>query len=67
MECQHQLQRANDFGFETYFERQVKAHGKKMIFYFDFTGGEIYKMELNGLIKAADQAKNLICFNIFGW
>ena len=20
---------ANDFGFETYFERQVKAHGKK--------------------------------------
>ncbi len=50
---------ANDFGFETYFERQVKAHGKKddILFLISTGGGDLKSGASTSLIKAADEAK----------
>ena len=50
---------SNDFNYETFCERMVDAHGKKMIFYFLIsTGGGNYenKASLN-LVHAAFLAK----------
>lgn len=57
---------ANDFGFETYFERQVKAHGKKndILFLISTGGGNLQNGASTCLIKAADQAKKLDMFLI---
>jgi D-sedoheptulose 7-phosphate isomerase len=50
---------ANDFGFETYFERQVKAHGNKddILFLISTGGGNLENGASTCLIKAADEAK----------
>ena len=50
---------ANDFGFETYFERQVKAHGNKddILFLISTGGGEIENGSSTCLIKAAEEGK----------
>ncbi len=50
---------ANDFGFETYFERQVKAHGKKndILFLISTGGGDLKSGASTCLIKAADEGK----------
>ena len=50
---------ANDFGFETYFERQVKAHGNEgdILFLISTGGGNLENGASTCLIKAADEAK----------
>lgn len=50
---------ANDFGFETYFERQVKAHGNKndILFLITTGGGNLETGASTCLIKAAEEAK----------
>lgn len=50
---------SNDFGYETYFERQVKAHGKKddILFLMSTGGGDIKDGSSINLIKAALEAK----------
>jgi D-sedoheptulose 7-phosphate isomerase len=50
---------ANDFGFETYFERQVIAHGNKddILFLISTGGGNLENGASTCLIKAADEAK----------
>ena len=50
---------ANDFGFESYFERQVKAHGKKgdILFLISTGGGNLKSGASTNLIKAANEAK----------
>ena len=50
---------ANDFGFDTYFERQVKAHGNKddILFLISTGGGNLENGASTCLIKAADEAK----------
>lgn len=50
---------ANDFGFETYFERQVKAHGNKndILFLISTGGGNLATGASTCLIKAADEGK----------
>ena len=57
---------ANDFGFETYFERQVKAHGKKddILFLISTGGGNLLNGASTCLIKAADEAKKREMFLI---
>tara|TARA_B100000959_G_C14632987_1_gene481034 strand:+ start:251 stop:595 length:345 start_codon:yes stop_codon:yes gene_type:complete len=49
---------ANDFGYETYFERQVKAHGNKndMLFLISTGGGDLKEGSSINLIKAANEA-----------
>ena len=51
---------ANDFGYETYFERQVQAHGNKndILFLISTGGGDLEKGFSTNLIKAANEAKN---------
>lgn len=50
---------ANDFGFETYFERQVKAHGNEgdILFLISTGGGNLENGASTCLIKAAEEAK----------
>tara|TARA_B100000780_G_scaffold185446_1_gene130235 strand:+ start:2415 stop:2999 length:585 start_codon:yes stop_codon:yes gene_type:complete len=50
---------SNDFGFETYFERQVIAHGNKddILFLISTGGGNLENGASTCLIKAADEAK----------
>jgi phosphoheptose isomerase len=50
---------ANDFGFETYFERQVKAHGNTgdILFLISTGGGDIKEGSSTCLIKAAEEGK----------
>ena len=50
---------ANDFGFETYFERQVKAHGNEgdILFLISTGGGNLENGASTCLIKAADEGK----------
>ena len=50
---------SNDFGFETYFERQVKAHGNKndILFLISTGGGNLESGASTCLIKAADEGK----------
>ena len=57
---------ANDFGFETYFERQVKAHGRKndILFLISTGGGNLSNGASTCLIKAADEAKKMNMFLI---
>ena len=57
---------ANDFGFETYFERQVKAHGNKndVLFLISTGGGNLLNGASTCLIKAADEAKKREMFLI---
>lgn len=57
---------SNDFGFETYFERQVKAHGKKndILFLISTGGGNLSNGASTCLIKAADEAKKMNMFLI---
>ncbi|MAX49406.1 MAG: phosphoheptose isomerase [Gammaproteobacteria bacterium] len=52
---------ANDFGFDTYFERQVKAHGKSgdILFLISTGGGDRQKGYSMNLVAAADAAINL--------
>ena len=49
---------ANDFGFESYFSRQVKAHGKPgdILFLISTGGGDRRKGYSMNLVKAADTA-----------
>ena len=49
----------NDFGFETYFERQVEANGNKddILFLLSTGGGNIKKKISTNLIYAAKMAK----------
>jgi len=57
---------ANDFGFETYFERQVKAHGNKndILLLISTGGGNLETGASTCLIKAADEAKKKDMFLI---
>ena len=57
---------ANDFGFETYFERQVKAHGNEgdILFLISTGGGDLQNGASIGLIKAAEEAKKRKMFLI---
>ena len=57
---------ANDFSFETYFERQVKAHGRKndILFLISTGGGNLSNGASTCLIKAADEAKKMNMFLI---
>ena len=57
---------ANDFGFETYFERQVKAHGNEgdILFLISTGGGNLENGASTCLIKAADEAKKREMFLI---
>jgi D-sedoheptulose 7-phosphate isomerase len=57
---------SNDFGFETYFERQVKAHGRKndILFLISTGGGNLSNGASTCLIKAADEAKKMNMFLI---
>jgi D-sedoheptulose 7-phosphate isomerase len=57
---------ANDFGFETYFERQVKAHGNEgdILFLISTGGGNLENGASTCLIKAADEAKKKEMFLI---
>ncbi len=57
---------ANDFGFETYFERQVKAHGNKgdILFLISTGGGNLDNGASTCLIKAADEAQKREMFLI---
>jgi len=50
---------SNDFGFETYFKRQVIAHGNKddILFLISTGGGNLENGASTCLIKAADEAK----------
>lgn len=50
---------SNDFGFDTYFERQVKAHGKKndILFCISTGGGNTQNGASMSLVKAAIEAK----------
>ena len=58
---------ANDFGFETYFERQVKAHGNEgdILFLISTGGGNLENGASTCLIKAAVEAKKENVFNFF--
>ena len=49
----------NDFGFETYFERQVEANGNKgdILFLLSTGGGNVKKKISTNLIFAAKMAK----------
>ena len=57
---------ANDFGYETYFERQVKAHGNKddILFLISTGGGNLESGASTCLIKAAEEAKKKDMFLI---
>ena len=61
---------ANDFGFETYFERQVKAHGNKndILFLITTGGGNLETGASTCLIKAAEEAKrkNMLLISLVG-
>ncbi len=61
---------ANDFGFETYFERQVKAHGNKndILFLVTTGGGNLETGASTCLIKAAEEAKrkNMFLISLVG-
>ena len=61
---------ANDFGFETYFERQVKAHGRRndILFLISTGGGNLSNGASTCLIKAADEAKknNMFLISLVG-
>ena len=52
---------ANDFGFESYFSRQVKAHGKPgdILFLISTGGGDRRKGYSMNLVKAADTALDM--------
>tara|TARA_B100000575_G_C23096212_1_gene632267 strand:- start:995 stop:1576 length:582 start_codon:yes stop_codon:yes gene_type:complete len=54
---------SNDFGWETYFERQTKAHLKKndLLFLISTGGGDREKGTSMSLIKAAEFAKKKNC------
>jgi len=49
---------ANDFGFDSYFSRQVKAHGKSgdVLFLISTSGGDREKGYSMNLVEAADTA-----------
>ena len=50
---------SNDFGFETYFKRQVEAHGKKgdILFLISTGGGDEKSGASMSLVDAAKEAK----------
>ena len=52
---------SNDFGYETYFKRQVRAHGKAgdILFLISTGGGDREKGYSMNLVSAADEAKNI--------
>ena len=54
---------SNDFGWDTYFERQTKAHLKKndLLFLISTGGGDRKKGTSMSLIKAAEYAKKNNC------
>ncbi len=50
---------ANDFGFDSYYERQIKAYGKKgdVLFLLSTGGGDLKKGYSMNLVRAAKLAK----------
>jgi len=61
---------ANDFGFDSYFSRQVKAHGKPgdILFLISTGGGDREKGYSMNLVQAADVAleMGLILYSLVG-
>ena len=61
---------SNDFGFNTFFKRQVQAHGAKgdILILISTGGGDIKTGQSMSLVQAAEEAKkkNLKVFSLIG-
>ena len=61
---------SNDFGFNTFFKRQVQAHGAKgdILILISTGGGDIKSGQSMSLVQAAEEAKkkNLKVFSLIG-
>ena len=58
---------ANDFGFDSYFERQLDAYAKRRYTIFIIYRGRKYKRIFNNLVRAAKLALKENKTLFFGW